>query len=85
MDAKIWMPRLTARQVEELTASLTRLNQIHDSVERTNVAGKPAVMQLCVEVYRSIESVLDKVRAAVIAAQTRAQTGEALQDPPKEV
>ena len=85
MRTKIWMPRLKPREVEDLTTCLTRLNQIHDSIDRTNIAGKPAVLQLTIEIYRVIEGVLGKVQNAVIAAQTRAQTGEALRDPPEDV
>lgn len=71
MDAKIWLPRLTPRQIEELTLSLTRLDHIHDSVGATNMLGRPAVLQLCIEVYRSIESVLNGVHRAVQNAHTR--------------
>jgi hypothetical protein len=84
MKAQLWMPRLNGRQVEELTVSLDRLNQIHDSVAATNIGGRLAVMQLCVETYRSIESVLRKVHAAVMSQQTRALALQALQGPEKE-
>jgi hypothetical protein len=85
MNAKIWMPRLKPREVEDLTACLERLNQIHDSVQATNIGGRLAVMGLCVEVYRVIEGVLGKVQRAVIHAQERAANGAADQDPHQEV
>jgi hypothetical protein len=71
---------VNARDVYELTLCLDRLNQIHDSVNATGMAGKLAVMRLCVEVYRVIEGLLRKEQRAVEFWQLRVTKAAAAKD-----
>ena len=60
MKRQLVHTKLSTRDVEDLTACLARLDQIHDSINATGLAGKLALMHLCVEVYRVIETLLRK-------------------------
>jgi hypothetical protein len=57
--------RLTIRDVEDLTTCLTRLDEVHDSINATNLSGRLALMGACVQVYRVIERLLKREQAAV--------------------
>jgi len=63
MTARYRHARLTLDVVEELAQSLVRLDRIHDAIQATGMAGKLAMMELCVEVYRSIECAVRLERA----------------------
>jgi len=65
MAQRIPHVRISPREVEDLTICLNRLNQIHDSVNATGMAGKRAVMELSIECYHVIQKLLEREAAAV--------------------
>jgi hypothetical protein len=69
MARRVWHVRLDARDCDELLACLSKLDAVHDSIKATGIAGKLAMCNHLVEVYRAIERVLKKEFAAVARAR----------------